>query len=211
MRSPFPPARVLTALLASLPGALAGCAAATLSLDSSPQKADVYVSTGFDSQGTKIGSTPLTITSAEASRAAGSAGGPIYVEFRKQQRQPARAVITDVNAGDLRLNMTLAASNGLEDQDATNAAVDMLFESQRMTLAGRYDDALTKIKQLQKESPQLAAPYEIEGGIYVMQKKLPEALDAYRAAARINPRNPETIRMRNYLEGMVGAKTETPQ
>lgn len=190
---------------------LSSCASATVSFDSSPQKADIYVLSGFDQgDGKKIGTTPLMISGSDIARATGS-GGPVYVEMRKDHHRPARAVITDAAAADVRLSLALEPSSGLEDQETTNSAVDLLFESQRLTLSGRYDEAIAKIKQVQKDLPQLAAAYEIEGGAYVMQKRLPEALDAYRIAARINPRNPETLRMRNYLERMLGTEAPSPR
>lgn len=199
-RSPLNRMRItLIALAASL---ATGCASATLQLDSSPQKAEVYVSTGFGegaAEAKRIGTTPLTIKASEVSNAVGQ-GGPIYVEFRKERHNPARAVITDASASDLRLSLALTAQSGLENEETLNSVVDLSFEAQRLALTGRFDEALSKLKQAQKDTPQLAAPYEIEAGIYFMQKRLPEALDAYRTAARLNPRNPEAVRMRNFLE-----------
>lgn len=193
----------LCVLLAQL--VLAGCATSRVSMDSTPTGAEVYVLPLGDGKPLMIGSTPLTARSAELLRQSGGAG-PVMVEFRKRGYKPVKALITDLARLDLTLKMELPVSDGLEDLDQVNALIDSIFEAQRLALSGRFDDALALIKRAEKDAPQIAAAYEIEGGIYFLQKKLPEALDAYRVAAKYNPKNPETIRMRNLLETTLGIK-----
>jgi hypothetical protein len=48
----------------------------------------------------------------------------------------------------------------------------------------------------------------MEGGIYYLQRKYPDALDAYRLAVRYNPRNAEAIRMRDMLEKKFGLERQ---
>jgi tetratricopeptide (TPR) repeat protein len=88
----------------------------------------------------------------------------------------------------------------LEMVQSLNDAIDLMFEGQRLARAGRFTEALQRLKQVQSQHPQLAAPYELEGGIYYVRKKYKEAIDAYTSATRIHPRNPEATRMRDLLE-----------
>ena len=52
---------------------------------------------------------------------------------------------------------------------------------------------------LKKDMPRVAAIYELEGGILFILNRKKASLDAYNAAVRYNPKNPENIRMRNLL------------
>lgn len=183
---------------------MTGCSSARIAIESTPPQAEVYASPASGAgKPVLLGVTPLAVSGSDLVSRTGNAG-PVMIEFRKEGYNSSRAVITDVSAADLKLRLDLPRSSGLEDQDRMNAMIDLVFESQRLALAGRFADALAKLKEVQKQTPQLAAAYELEAGIYFMQKRLPEALDTYRAAARINPRNAETIRMRNYLEAKLG-------
>ena len=192
---------------AALVGSLSGCASSRLYLDSFPQAAEIYAVPRPGDPGTRIGATPLTIDAADVVKASG-ANGPLYIEFRKDRHTTARAFVTDLAAADLKITLNLPPESGLENQDRLNRLIDQVFESQRLALSGRFDEAIRRLKLIQSEVPQLAAAYEIEGGIYVLQKKLSEALDTYRTAARLNPSNPENIRMRNYLEASLGTGPE---
>ena len=88
--------------------------------------------------------------------------------------------------------------------------MDRIFEAQRLVRASRLDDALKLIEAVQKDAPELSAVYEIEGGIYYLQKKPQESLDSYQTSIRFNPKNMEAIRMRNYLSSKLGVTTSSP-
>jgi tetratricopeptide (TPR) repeat protein len=150
-----------------------------------------------------IGETPLKLSSDELSEIYGGTG-PVSLEFKKDGFSAVKTIITDIAASDLTLNMDLVPSSGLEDVIRLNSIMDSLFESQRLARVGRGEDALIRLKSVEKEAPHLAAIYEIEGGIYYLQKKYKNALDAYSLAASYNPKNPDVMRMRNYLQTALG-------
>lgn len=198
---------LIASALSALLVAFGSCASSRLYLDSAPQNAEIFAVPKPGDPGTRLGVTPLTIDAADATKAAGTSG-PLYLEFRKDRHNTARAFVTDISATDLKMTLSLTPESGLENQERLNTLVDQVFESQRLALTGRFDEAIRRLKEVQKEAPQLAAAYEIEGGVYVLQKKLNDALDSYRMAARINPANPSNIRMRNYLEAKLGVGAE---
>jgi tetratricopeptide (TPR) repeat protein len=150
-----------------------------------------------------IGSTPLVISSSEVQAKIGSSG-PVIIELRKDGYRDLRFLVTDLAPVDLSISSELQRATGLEDVEKLNAVVDALFEAQRLTRAGRLEDALKEVRFVQKEAPQISASYEIEGGVYYLQKKLPQAFDAYSTAVKQNPRNAEAARMRNYLQTALG-------
>lgn len=189
-------------------GAITGCATASIGLDSVPNQAEVYAQPLGGGEPALLGKTPLNLRAPEILKQTGGSG-PVLLEFRKNGYNAHRAVITDLSPVDLNLKVALLPMSGLEDQDRMNQLIDTVFEAQRLALSGRFEDATAQVKRVQKEAPQMAAAYEIEGGIYFLQNRLTEALDAYRIAARFNPANPETTRMRNFLEDALGVGPQT--
>lgn len=187
------------------------CSSAQITLLSSPSKAEVYAAALGERKAKLIGETPLKLTSSELSKAYGGSG-PVSLEFKKDGYASAKTIITDIGAVDLTVNMDLPPTSGLEDQVRLNSVVDSIFECQRLAKVGREEDALSKLKAIEKEAPHLAATYELEGGIYYLQKKYRNALDAYTLASNYNPKNPQVVRMRNYLETSLGVrKREIPE
>jgi tetratricopeptide (TPR) repeat protein len=176
-----------------------GCSTATLSLSSSPSEAEVYVRPVGGGEAKLVGKTPLAMKAAQLQDAAGGAG-PLFLELRKEGHAPLQTLVTDLSAADLSLTLELKPSPSPGEAEKYNTSIDQLFESQRLARAGRYPDALARLKEVQKVFPELAASYEIEGGIYFLMKQFKSALDAYRQALRFNSANPDALRMRNLLE-----------
>jgi tetratricopeptide (TPR) repeat protein len=184
--------------------AVAGCSSvASLNLQSNPVGAEVWVAPLDGSNPKKLGQTPLLIPSDEAQKVAGTTGA-VVLEFRKDGYIPARSMVTDLVPADISITSQMQRSTGLENIETLNGVVDRLFEAQRLVRAGRLDDALKMADQVEKDAPELSAVYEIQGGIYYLQKKPKQSLDAYQSSIRFNPKNSEAIRMRNYLMAQLG-------
>lgn len=178
--------------------ALVSCGTTTtrITFDSSPSKADIYVRTHSHDEFKKIGETPLVYRADEIERKL-EGSGPLEVEYRKKGYRNSSVYITELAAMDLEVKMELISENGLEDQKLLNWVIDSMFEIKRLVSTKRYDDALTMIKSVKEAVPQVSAIYELEGGIYFLQRKYFYALDAYETAVRYNPNNLELIRMRD--------------
>ena len=189
----------------------AGCSTvASLTLQSNPGGAEVWVAPLDGTTPKKLGQTPLATRSDEAQKVAGTTG-PILIEFRKDGYLASRSMVTDLVPADITITAQLQRSTGLENVEALNLVVDRLFEAQRLVRAGRLDDALKLAGEVERDAPELSAVYEIQGGIFYLQKKPREALDAYQVSIRYNPKNAEAIRMRNYLMANMGLSPQDSQ
>jgi tetratricopeptide (TPR) repeat protein len=186
---------------------LAGCASTSITLQSSPSGATVFAKPMAGGEARQLGETPLTLKAADIQK---GSFGPVYFEFRKEGHASAKTLVTDLSAQELLISQELAPATGLESMERLNAVLDRVFECQRLARAGRLDDALRRLKELEAEAPQLAAVYELEGGIYYLQKKYAEAYDAYGLAAKHNPGNPEPQRMRSLLAATLGLSDRVP-
>jgi len=192
------PLRLLFSAAIASVGTASGCAT-TVTIQSTPDKADVYVTPLGSGQSKKIGETPMTIGGGDLVDQYGGSG-PVAVELRKSGFSTERTLITELSAVDLTLAVELKPVTGLESHEAVNALMDELFEGQRLARAGRYDAALAKLGEVETRAPFVAAVHELKGGVFYLQKRYKDALDSYRKAAQYNPSNAEAVRMRNLLE-----------
>ena len=167
-----------------------------ISFDSSPSKAEIYLRTHSHEEFKKIGETPLVYRADDIEKDL-EGSGPLEVEFRKKGYRKSSVFVTELSSLDLEIKMEMISENGLEDQKLLNWVIDSMFEIKRLVTTKRYEDALSMIKKVKEAVPQVSAIYELEGGIYFLQRKYFYALDSYETAVRYNPNNLELIRMRD--------------
>jgi hypothetical protein len=181
---------------------LASCATPMITLESTPPSAEVFLRPYGSTETKQIGETPLSMSVSELKHQNG-VNGPMVIEFRKEGYLPYRAVITDIAATDLTLTGELTAVSGIDEQSKLNRVIDQIFEAQDLGRVGRQEDALVKLRTLERDAPQVAAIYELEGGIYYLQKKYKEAFEAYTLALKLNPGEAQSVRMRNLLKALL--------
>ncbi len=188
---------------------LCSCSTTSVNIQSSPSGADVYIQPIGKGEAKLLGQTPYLASGSRLEKENGGAG-PVLIELKKEGYQSLRTLITETQSVDLSLNLELSSISGFEDHERLNALLDRLFESQRLARRGSYDEAMTRLKAVQKEAPQLAATYEIEGGILYLQKKYKESLTAYSQAVKYNSKNIESLKMRSLLEVALKIKPSAP-
>jgi len=179
--------------------ALGACSSTSVNFRSSPQKAKVSAKPLGTGAAKDLGETPLTVSASELEKEL-QGSGPLQVEFTKEGYKPTRILVTELSSLDLTLDVEMQPASGLEDPASMNAQIEKLFEAQRLVKVQRFPEALKLIEEIKKAAPQLSATYELEAGVYFLQNKKNEALDAYRAAAQLNPKSNEAARMRDMLE-----------
>jgi hypothetical protein len=180
-----------------------GCATGKVSLQSVPSDADVYVA-GLGKETPKlIGKTPLDLKSNSIEQELGHAG-PFVVEMKKEGYLPVRTILIDIPSTDVLVSLELGKTAGLDDSDKLNAVIDQLFEAQKQIRSGRYDRAIELLKQVEQRFPQISATYELEGGVYYIQKNYKDALGAFSNVVKYEPNNVAALRMKSLLEKELG-------
>lgn len=191
--------RIAVLALGLAAGSLGACSSAKVSFQSASAPAEVWIAPVGSKDLKQLGSTPLVVSSSEIFEKTG-VSGPVAIEYRSAGYATQRAVITDITNVDMSLSLDMPPEADAAEQERVNRIVDQLFEAQRLARIGRNDDALTRIKEVQKDAPYVAASYEIEGGVYLIQKKFKDSLDAYKKAAKLNPKSLEISNMKQQVE-----------
>ncbi len=184
---------------------LSACSTTNVSVDSVPSKAMVFMRPLGSSTLVQVGETPLQ-TNGEVLRTQMGSGGPVAIEIRRNGFKSAYVYLTESGAMDVDVKIELQSENGLENLDRLDAVIDGLFEAQRLARAGQYDESLKRLEQLEQAFPTIGAVYELKGGVYYLKKMIPESLNAYYMAIKYNPKNTESLKMRNALETKLGVR-----
>lgn len=196
---------------------LAGCSTATLTVNSVPEKAKVFVRPVGGGEGVQVGTTPVVLNRDQL-KAADSASGPIIVEVQKDDFQPERVLVTEAAAVDMKLNFamqlkdpdqgTKGPGNSLDDAQSLNTAIDRLFEVRKFISLESYNEALNHLRYIENTWPYLSATYEMKAGIFFLQRKYKDALAAYALALKYNPQSVASLEMVENLEKQLNLKSE---
>ena len=165
----------------------------------------------------KEGYFPATTLVTDLTRADVKITRELFVDDRKNQKESPAAQPTGPNgptpdqiAEQIKNAVNSAVKNEREkyyqEYEKFNHAVDDLFEAQRLVRVQRQEEALVVLRNLRNQTPDLSAIYEIEGGIYFLQKKYTDALDSYRLALKYNSKGIDALKMQIVLENLIGIK-----
>ena len=186
------------------------CGSTTVTISSSPDKADIYIRKLSDNTMKKLGSTPLTIKTSDVSDEL-EGSGPMYLELRKDGYFKHNAIITDLNVRDIELKLKLTAKNFLEDSNTIDTVINNLFQCQKLIKQKEYDKAREVLNKIKITFPFLSVIYEFEGGIYILEKKFPQALNSFKTAIKYNSGNIEALRLKRAIEKEYELTTSTNQ
>lgn len=200
------------ALLIALSLTVAACSSVSMSVNSVPGRAKVFIHPVGAGEAMPVGFTPLVLTKQQLTNA-GAKSGPIIVEVQKDDYIPERVLVTETSSVDMKLNFALrrveseqglSAKNSIDDAQSLNLAIDRLFEVRRFISLESYDEALKHLAYIEQTWPFLSATYELKGGIFFLQKKYRDALAAYSMSLKYNPRSVPSAQMRESLEQQLG-------
>lgn len=191
---------------------LLGCSTMTLTVNSVPEKAKVFVRPVGGGELTEVGLTPAVVSS-DKLKSAGGGSGPIIVEVHKEEFVVEKVLVTETSAADMKLDFALRLADedagkgpgkGMEDTQSLNQAIDRLFEVRKFITLESYSQALGHLKSIEEKWPYLSAAYEMKGGILFLQKKYRDALAAYALALKYNPTSVSSAQMQDNLEKQLG-------
>jgi tetratricopeptide (TPR) repeat protein len=128
----------------------------------------------------------------------------LVIQIRKEGYKDEEFYITDLEQVDLSITKRMSTIIAWKDATLLNKAIETLFEVRSLSEAKKYDEALALISNLKKDYPNLAAIYELEGGIHVLRGHYASALDSYTKAWDYNPQNGQLQETVRQLERMTG-------
>lgn len=189
---------------------LVGCSTVTMTVNSVPEKAKVFVRPVGAGEATEVGVTPVVLSAAQL-KSAGAESGPVIVEVRKESFKIEKVLVTESGAVDMKLNFALqledsetgtgkGAANLMADAQSLNLAIDRLFEVRKFISLESYGEALNHLRYIEDTWPYLSSTYELKGGILFLQKKYRDALAAYALSLKYNPKSVPSAQMRDTLE-----------
>ena len=153
---------------------------------------------------TTLGKTPLNLDG-EAIDKAGAGSGPLRVQITKAGYRPLDVLITEIGGKKIDLQANLDPAPGYTEPFVFNKSMEKVFEAQQLIRAGRYDEALKLVKDIQAAVPQLSVAYELEGGIQMIKGDKVAAADALRRAVALNPASADALGMLNKVQAKGGA------
>jgi tetratricopeptide (TPR) repeat protein len=178
---------------------ISSCSTKTgITITSNPEKAKIYVNDLSSNEKKLIGETPYSGTSKDL-LAATKGSGPVFITLERDGHFSQRLFITELNASDLNLNLTLSPERVVEEAQFLDEIISGLFESQRLVKSNRIEDALRLLAKLEERAPYLSTIYEIRGGIFFIQKNYAGALESFNLALKYNPKNVEARRLKSAL------------
>lgn len=192
---------------------IVGCSTSSLTVNSVPEKAKVFIRPVGGGELVSMGETPLVLSS-DQMKASGAESGPIIVEIQKTDFKKQRVLVTESDSVDMKIDFALELEDGdtglkgpgntLADAQSLNMAVDRLFEVRKFIKLESYGEALKHLRYIENKWPFLAATYEMKGGILFLQKKYRDALSAYAISLKYNPKSVPAAEMTKTLEDKLG-------
>jgi tetratricopeptide (TPR) repeat protein len=186
---------------------LTACSTSGLNVSSSPQNAKVSLVGNSLDEEILLGQTPLTLNSRDIAKLKRKSG-PLMLAIEKPGYRNENILVTEFSQIDLKIHQNLKPIDSLDDFQKINSAIDHLFEAQRLTRQNRFENALKQLDLVSAEFPQIAATYEIRGGIHYLQKKYQEALEDFDHLISMTPNNAEAHSMQVRLRGVLGIKLD---
>jgi hypothetical protein len=143
---------------------LVGCST-TYQFVTQPEGANVY----HQKDGSKalLGTTPL-----EFKKSGLPEDAPFSVIFEKQGYEPLNLLITPTDNSHTTVTATMkpgSASNGNDPESMrVRGVLRRVFKVQEHVATRRYTEALSLLRDLEKDEPNLAETYVLKGSVYLM-------------------------------------------
>jgi len=185
---------------------LSSSLAKDLVVNSTPDKADVRITSLNGTDVKKAGETPFKIPLSEASATYANGADVFIVEVFKDGYETYRLVIPEFLKADLTLDVILTQRADLETLKKVDKSMADLFEAQRMIRSKNYLGALKKIDEVDKLMPKLSVTKELQAATYYLQNDYKKAFDYYQQAFAANTENLDAYKMILYLEKAMGIK-----
>lgn len=180
--------------------------AGNLNIKSQPGGADIFII----SDGGKpvlLGKTPYTADLEDIIRRYIKSSS-FLVEIKKDGHDPYRVLLARTANVDMDLTAKLELSKNISNIKEHDLLMNQLFDVQKLIRARNFNDAISKLEQLETKNPKLSIIPELRATAMYLNKDVEGALSYYRKAFAINPDNADAYRMKVYLEKKLGVDSE---
>jgi len=194
--------KIFAASLNMLALTFVGCST-TYQFNTQPEGASVY----YQKDGTKalIGTTPL-----EFKKSALPEDVPFSVLFEKTGYEPLNLVITPTDNSHTTVSATLkpGAGNGKDPESRrVRSVLSRVFKVQELVATRRYPEALSLLRDLEKDEPNLAETYVLKGSVYLMLNDSAQARKAWEKALQLDTSLDDVRVQLNKIAADAGAKS----
>jgi len=189
---------------------LAGCASGTLRVNSTPDKADVYLAYEGE-QPNRIGVTPMNLDS----RMISEGHGNYFTVMIKKEGYQTEALMVPTGL----MKSTLDISTRMEEfklplqcQDQTTAVEKIargIANVQTLVQRSNLAEAQGKLAMLLDEYPNVSVLHDLMGNVHYISKNLEAALGAYQKSLNIDANNVDTQRMVTKIRSILGVRVPT--
>jgi tetratricopeptide (TPR) repeat protein len=189
--------KLLILVIISLLGSTAF--AAKVNFLSTPEGAEVFVINPTTGKKKPVGKTPYT-SDFSSFLSQGGENQSIQVMVSKPGYEDFNIVVPPISSSDVRVNANLQVEKNLKLATDFDFLVTDLFDALRMTRLKDFESSNQKLDLLIKKFPHFSVVYEMKGMNFYLKKDFKKALNFYKKAFSVNPKNREAYRMMTYLE-----------
>lgn len=181
---------------------LFGCATGPkISLQSEPDKADVYVFSEINRSFENLGKTPLILEADDARLKEFNANNMTVIRVEKEGHAPENILIPGNKLQDVKVMLKLKQNNEWISKDNTSISkvaeeiARGLHQINRETNSRKYSSALERINSLLAKYPETSIFYDIKGSLHLLLSEREEAKRSFKKALELNPSNMKTRKM----------------
>lgn len=181
---------------------LISCATGSkISLQSEPDKADVYVFAERSRTFEKLGQTPLILEADDARLKELNANNMSVLRIEKAGHAPENILIPSNKLQDVKVMLNLKQNSEWISKDSASiskVAEDIarsLHQINRETNSRKYSSALERINSLLAKYPETSIFYDIKGSLHLLLSEREEAKRSFKKALELNPSNMKTRKM----------------
>lgn len=179
--------------------------AGEMEINSSPDKAQIYIRGPKSGERKLLGVTPYKGNFESVARSL-NIDNDFIVEIEKEGYHPYNLLVAKINKTDIKFLTTLKAVQSNSKNDKIDNIILKLFDAQRFVRSKAYDEAVKVLDKIEEDAGNLSSFYEIKGGTLYLRKDFNGALANYRKAISLNENNQDALTMKNYLENVLGEK-----
>jgi tetratricopeptide (TPR) repeat protein len=174
-----------------------------LKLKSDPPDATVHIRDLGGVQNIKIGKTPYEGNLLDL--AANYAKSNFFlVVIEKTGYESQSILLSDLLKSDIELSINLTPKDDILHYRKIEKSINDIFESQRLIRAQQYDEAITLLKAVEIEQPQISIAPELIASAFYLKKDQRASLTWFEKAYRMNPENKDAFTMKAYLKKALG-------